>query len=127
MTATSTSADPLGPDSLTVRMAGTIYGSTEMGFPIVSLQAAAGTGSGRLRRHNRFSRLRFRRRAWTMAENGNVGAAGNLDPKRLARSLALEVDAQPLAQLGYIDANDIVQAGVVIVCPAEDGFADLLL
>jgi crotonobetaine/carnitine-CoA ligase len=27
-----------------------IYGSTEMGFPIVSLQVAAGTGSGRLRR-----------------------------------------------------------------------------
>src|SRR5262249_6768107 len=62
----------------------------------------------------------------SLAEQEQVVALRNLDDDRLASAFRGEVLLKPLPQLGGVDADDVVGAGVVVGRPAEDVMADLL-
>ena len=63
----------------------------------------------------------------TTTECRNVGTARNFNQKRFVRALGLEVVSQAFPEFGHVHPNDIVETGIVLARPPEDGSADLLL
>jgi hypothetical protein len=62
-----------------------------------------------------------------VVKDGFVAAAGNLQDEGFVGALGLEVGFDAFAQIGSIDADDVVDASVVALVAAEDLAADLLL
>jgi hypothetical protein len=56
---------------------------------------------------------------WTIPENGDITAARNLYNQSLVRTLAFKISFDPLAELAYVGANDIVIAGVVVTASTK--------
>src|ERR1039458_4887729 len=62
----------------------------------------------------------------SIPEHGDIAATGDFHDHVLMQSLRVEISFDPLAQVAYVSAHDIVEAGVVAVLAPKDLGANLL-